>query len=303
MDAEYQLDAFETTLGNTLHAGDCVPIYWPNLGPDLCATVFGAELEFGEQTSWSTPIVESIDAVLDLQPNLDNPYWQTIRRMTDLSLQRSNGRWVTSLADLHTNGDLVAALRGPENLCIDMIENPEGVKAAAGYVTDSFELMYDDLYRRFEAACQPVSCMGAMFRGRMYVVACDFIALIGPDMFAEAIQPAIQREVDALDRAHFHLDGPGALRHLDALLEMPQLRGVQWVYGAGGGPATQWLDVYKRIQAAGRCMEIIVQEPDHARQLMQELRPEGVWFNGVLASDLGEANALLDELTAWAKRG
>ena len=67
---------------------------------------------------------------------------------------------MTGLADFHTNGDLVAALRDPQNLAFDMADDPEGVRAAVDYVTESYPLMYDDLYDRIAAAGQPPSIWG-----------------------------------------------------------------------------------------------------------------------------------------------
>ena len=49
----------------------------------------------------------------------------------------------------------------------------------------------------------------------------------------------------------YHLDGVGAIRHLDALLEIEELDAVQWTPGVGqpqgGDPC--WYDLYRRIRA------------------------------------------------------
>ena len=102
-----------------------------------------------------------------------------------------------------------------------------------------------------------------------------------------------------LDRNHFHLDGPGALKHLDRLLELPELYGIQWVYGAGHGPASNWLHVYKKIQAAGKCMEVLCEGVDDARTIMENLKPQGVWLNGVGFQSPEEAEAFLKDVERW----
>ena len=51
----------------------------------------------------------------------------------------------------------------------------------------------------------------------------------------------------------FHLDGKGMLRHLDRILEVPEIAAIQWVQGVGDDlPILQWLPVIKKIQAAGK---------------------------------------------------
>ena len=89
-------------------------------------------------TSYSVPVVEQVREVLAIKPNFDTPYWNTIRRLTELSLQRGRGRWITGVTDLHTNGDLLAALRNPQDLCTDCADDLEGVRLACQYVTDWF---------------------------------------------------------------------------------------------------------------------------------------------------------------------
>ena len=278
-DVEHALEQFEARLTDAGFVGDTFPWFEPTLGPEICATVFGCELEFGETTSWSIPVVGSCRDILKIQPNLDNVYWQAIRHATELSLERGGGKWITGLPDLHTNGDLVASLRDPEQMCLDCADDIASVREACEYVTDSFPLMYDDLWERISSAGQPTTLWTPLLHaGRAYVTSCDFICLISPAMFEEAILPSIVREMRYLERNIFHLDGPGALQHLDTLLALDELDGLQWVYGAGNGPAARWIDLYKRVQSAGKCLQLPCENTRDAKAVAEHLKPEGVWF-------------------------
>ena len=46
--------------------------------------------------------------------------------------------------------------------------------------------------------------------------------------------------------------------NLDILLAIPNLRGIQWIPGAGQPPADEWLDVLKRIRTAGKLCQVYV---------------------------------------------
>ncbi len=299
MDAEWVLDGVEARIESGVFLGDTFPTYMPFLGPEVCATLFGAELQFkNEETSYSVPVVRRVRDILAMRPDFSGVYWEKIRELTDLSLERGRGRWITGVTDLHTGGDLVAALRDPQELCLDCADDLEGVRLACEHVTDSFATIFDDLFDRIAAAGQPCTTWTpALAMGRWYTISCDFICMISTSMFREAILPSIRREMEHMKYSLFHLDGPGALKHLDSLLELDALDGIQWVYGAGAGPASRWIDVYRRIQAAGKCLQIVGYHGlDEFREVAPYLKPEGLWFWPIGKFRQSEA----EEFVRWA---
>ncbi len=48
-------------------------------------------------------------------------------------------------------------------------------------------------------------------------------------MFEEVFLPGIIEECSFYERTIYHLAGPGALKHLDSLLEIKELDAIQWV--------------------------------------------------------------------------
>jgi len=64
--------------------------------------------------------------------------------------------------------------------------------------------------------------------------------MISPEMARDHVVPTKHIETAALERSIFHLDGLQALKHLDTTLALPGLTALQWVYGAGQGPAARW---------------------------------------------------------------
>ncbi|MGB2820384.1 MAG: hypothetical protein WBF17_05350 [Phycisphaerae bacterium] len=301
-DFEHKLDRFEASLDGAVFLGESFPKFDPGLGPEQCATVFGCELEFSETTSWSIPVVASCRDILGIRADLNNVYWNNVRAATDMSIERGRGRWITALPDLHTNGDLPAALRDPQELCLELADDIEAVRAACDYVTEvGYQYMYDDMWRRIEAAGQPCTTWAPFLHaGRAYVTSCDFICMISPEMFRHTILPSIVWEMRFLERNFFHLDGPGALRHLDDLLAQPELDGLQWVYGAGNGPARKWIDVYRRAQAAGKCIQLVCEDLTDARTVAEHLRPEGVWFCPGGQYSREDAESFIAWADAWA---
>jgi hypothetical protein len=301
MDVEYVLDCVEARMEAGVFLGDTAPIYMPFLGPEICAALFGAELRFAnEVTSYSVPVAKHVRDILAMRPDFDTVYWKTIRQMTDMSLERGQGRWITGVTDLHTNGDLLASLRDPQEMCFDCADDLEGVRLACEHVTDFFPAIFDDLYNRIAAAGQPCTTWTpALSMDRWYPVSCDFICMISEPMFRQSILPSIEREIAYMPHSIFHLDGPGALKHLNTLLELDNLTAIQWVYGAGAGPAERWIDVYRRVQDAGKQLQVTgYYGLDEFKALAPHLDPRRVWFWPIGEFPRAEA----EEFIAWTER-
>jgi len=280
LDVEFRIELFEARLPFMRFIGDSYPVFNHSVGADLVATLFGAGLAFNERSVWAVHNLENIRDVLSREPHFGNPYWQATRRMTELSLERSEGRWLTPMAYIDPGGDSLVALRGPQKLCLDLVDDLEGVRLACEHVSGFYPAIYDDLHARIRAAGQPtpVGGEGVTGYGRIDRLGCDLLALISAPMAEAAVYPSLQARMRWLDRGYFHLDSPGSLQHLDMLLGQEELGGVQFVYGAGRGPAARWIDVYRRIQAAGKCLELLPESTADALAVMEHLKPEGVWF-------------------------
>lgn len=116
-------------------------------------------------------------------------------------------------------------------------------------------------------------------------------------MFEELAIPYLQREMRALDRSFYHLDGKDALRHLPALLALPELDGIQWVYGAGAPTARHWIPLLQQIQAAGKRIEVAV-TADDIRPLLDSLKPQGLLLRAYAATE-GEAEDMYRFVTTY----
>ena len=297
LDPEYQVDRRIDAVLRRDYPGDALPIVTPDVGPELTSTLWGADLEFGETTSWSKPIVTDAARwrdVADRAPDYDNRYWQASEAMTRLALEKCEGRYLVGVVDLHGNYDILAGLREPELLCMDLVDDPEAVDAAARRAAAAFVDAFERNYALVAESGQGSTSWVPMYhRGPAYVPSCDFWCMLGERHARELVMPRIVEEMGPMERSIFHLDGPQALRHLDLLLELDELDAVQWVYGAGNGAAADWIDVYRRIRDGGKAIQVIATSGDDALAVLDAVGPSGVWL------DVHEAFAGVDEAEAF----
>ncbi|MDR3121497.1 MAG: trimethylamine corrinoid protein 2 [Clostridiales bacterium] len=291
LDTEYMLAAARATFDRTYYGADALPVLNPNLGPDLFASLYGVPLVFGQDTSWSEHTLTEWDEYVPFCLDREHPYYKKIVEMTIAASEDGKDAYLVGVTDIHAGLDCLAAFRGPENLCIDTLESPDFIRRGAMDLFSGFTELYRELAaitRRHQEG--KVNWMGIWHPGGWYVTSCDFICMISPDMFDDLVAEELNAELDFLDASIFHLDGPDALRHLDRLLELPTLHGIQWVYGAGQPTASHWIGVLRRIQAAGKAFQVAA-TPAELPFLLENLKPEGAMYV-VEARTEAEARAL-----------
>jgi hypothetical protein len=298
---DFRAEREAARLRNTVFYADALPIAWPNMGPEIFSAWCGCGYQFGDTTAWSFPCVNDWEkdgpkAVF----NPEHPLFKKTVDYTNALLERAKGTFIVGLTDFHPGGDHLAALRDPQNLATDMLDCPELVaeKLASSY-TEYFRV-YDFFYNILVSAGMPItSWMSLIHEGRFYIPSCDFSCMISTEMFERYFLPGIAEECRFYERSIYHLDGPGALRHLDSILQIKELDAVQWVCGSGREGFARWLDVYKKIQNAGKGMPLSI-SLDELPLVFEALRPEGVWFSSISGiTDRETADSVLKRIEKW----
>jgi len=298
-DSQYAAECATAQVMNTQYWGDALPTAWPNLGPEVFSAFFGCEMEYGETTSWSIPNLPDWSQMDQLRLSPDNPYWHQVLEMTDALLWAGQGRFYVGITDLHPGADALAAFRDPAQLNLDLLEAPGQVRALLQYVTDTYLQVFDTYYRKLAEAGQAITTwLGIVSTRKWYVPSCDFSCMISKRLFDDIFLPGLVRECRHLEACAYHLDGPGALHHLDSLLEIKELGAIQWVYGSGHGRASDWLPVYHRCQQAGKGLYLGL-ELDELELFMEHLHPQGLWISLSGVRDPDQAQAVLKRVAQW----
>ncbi len=298
-DTEYVVEHALHSVMNRQYLGDSLPHCMPNLGPEVFSAFFGAELQYGERTAWSEPCLTDWDDEDRISFSWDSHYLKKIDELTDALLETGRGRFYTGITDLHPGADAIAAFRDPARLAMDMIECPDRITEMLEHVTDVFCGVYDYFHQRLRNAGQAVcTWAGIVSTAKWYVPSNDFSCMISNDMFRRIFLPGLERECRHLEASIYHLDGPGALHQLDSILGIDELNAIQWVYGAGNGPASKWMEVYKKCREAGKGIQVFLR-PEELDLFMQEFGPEGLWlaFDGV--KDRETADRIFTKLLKW----
>jgi 5-methyltetrahydrofolate--homocysteine methyltransferase len=272
-------DEFVTRIENTHYLGDSFPRYWPNFGPGIVAAFAGAQVHPAWDTTWFSPA--SGGALADLRVACDeqNPWLRRVEEFTRAAAARWRGELAVGFTDLGGNLDILASLRGSQQLLLDLCDAPEEIERLAGETTRLWLDCYHRLLDAIAPAGRGVTCWGPLWSpAGGYMLQSDFSYMISPQMFARFALPDLAACCEQMDYAFYHLDGKGQVRHLEMLLSLPRLRGIQWVPGEGNPPPQEWLPLLKRIREAGKLCQVTV-TPQGALAIVRELGGKGFCFN------------------------
>jgi len=285
--------------------GEALPYCYFEFGPDHFSALLGAELEFSPEspnTSWCVPFINEWDAA-EIKFRRDGKWWERTVEFISSFRARCDGRVLLAGPTLVAGLDCLAAIRGAENLLLDLALAPEKVHAALAAVNRA----YDEILAAFKDELG-VADWGSMNRHGMYspgmtgVPQCDISCMISPEMFREFAAPAIRHEAAALDGAEYHLDGPGALVHVPAICEIEEIHAIQWVPGAGQPPETEWLDLYRDIDSRGMGLSIGLDAPTTLRMAGELSSPRQFYrVRGLRTREEGEE--FLEEIGRAGRAG
>lgn len=288
---------FESWMNATYFLGEAVPFFDVSFGPDQFSAFLGANLAVhpDENTSWVEPCVEDWK---NLEINIERPGGILDRMLQFMGIvaEKSAGKYPVGMPDLHSGMDCLSAMRGPQSLCMDLMDQPEVVEAALKQVRAAYAPIVERI--REAGKMDQTGFIGwspAFSKTSAAVIQCDFICMIGPDDFRRFVLPVLIDEAEQSDHVVFHLDGKEALRHLDDLLSIPGIDVVQWVPGAGQPRTIHWMELLQRIQEEGKSVWVYDWTPEEIAGYADQLDPARTLFS-VAVQDCSEGEKLLDTL-------
>ena len=296
--AEDVIERIHVQLEKQEYLGDAFPmINFDCFGPGVVAAFLGADLDNSSGNVWfhynQHPELED----MHFEYKRDNIWLNRIKDIYGAGIKKWKGNVLMGMPDLGGVMDVLAALRGSDNLLMDLYDEPEQVKRLSREIQD----LWFSYYKELNDVLQPVNpgysdWSGLYCSEPSYVVQCDFSYMISPDMFREFVAKDLADLCGLLSHSLYHMDGKGELAHLPQLLAIDRLDAIQWCPGEGVPRPMEWMDVYRQIRQSGKNMHILGDEED-LRAIAGEIGTKGLYSNLNVrpCSQRGEMLKLLEE--------
>ena len=172
-------------------------------------------------------------------------------------MARWQGQVLMGMTDLGGNLDILSSFRPGEKLLFDLYDHPDDVKRLTWEAHHAWHHYFNELNKVLQPINPGYSDWSGIYSATpSYMLQSDLSYMISPQMFSEFVKPELEATINRLPRSFYHLDGVGQLGHLDELLTITQLNGVQWIPGHGKPDCAHWPDLYRKINAAGKLIQI-----------------------------------------------
>lgn len=255
---------------------DMLPVANTQLGPGSLAAILGSRLEAGEDTIWIHPH-DHFDPAIPFDP--EHPNYLLHKQLLQACKQRSQGHYYVGMPDLMEGLDVLAALKGTDQVLMDTVTQPEVVEQQMQRINDIYFRVFDELYDIIREGDEMCFCYFSSWApGKMTKLQSDISTMISTDDYRRFVQPFIREQCQHIPYTLYHLDGVGAMHHLPALLEITELNAIQWTPGVGQpqGGSPQWFDLYRRILDAGKSVMACWVTLDELPKLLDSIGTEGV---------------------------
>ncbi len=239
---------------------------FPNLnvdfGPGSLASYLGSDIGFNEDTVWFKPCLTGWEDVPPFHFDPENAWFKKHLALVQECRRLVGDDFYVDMPDLMENIDVLASLRGAMDTLYDMIEEPEIIEERIKEVT----ALYYDYYNRFYDIIKDAEGGNSytVFQiwgpGKTVKLQCDFSAMMSPTNFRDFIQDSLRQQAEKADCVLYHLDGPDAIKHMDALMEIDGIDALQWTSGDTGpdGTLEDWYPIYDKARAAGKSLWVKV---------------------------------------------
>lgn len=260
------VDRIDYELSGKYYRGDAFPYFNMDcFGPGVVAAFLGAEIVNQTGHVWFETNPISADEIENLHFKYDagNKWLNRVKDIYRAGMDHWRGQVLMGMPDLGGICDILAVFMPGGELQIALYENPDEVKRLIGELQELWFRYYDELL----PLVSPDGCMMTDWSSILnlepgYIIQSDFSVMVSPGMFDEFILPELKETCRRLKKSVYHLDGPEEIRHLDSILSIEDLDGIQWIPGAAAPNISEWPELYDKLSDSGKLLQLINDFPD-----------------------------------------
>jgi hypothetical protein len=295
-DTHYQY--WDNILSQRAELGDDeVPTATLDMGPAFMSGVMGVPVYFKNGTSWSEHTLKDWSELKKLKETpLDdsNPWLRKLKDRIKYFIEKSSGKCAVGVAMLTGPGDIMTALRGSTDICMDFYLYPDEVRELAKICTNACikvaQMQFDLIPPLNGGYCDNY---GIWTPGRSSYFADDISTLVSPELYKEKLYPFDCQIADSLETPWLHVHSEES-RLIPEFVKIPRLVAMQVVNDRPAGPTLK--EVLPNLKKVQEKHSLILRKypMEELKEILKELSPKGLMID-TQCSSLEEAKSILKE--------
>ena len=285
---------FEEIEDDVIHSVAPIPAF-----PWLEA-MLGIPAQVGNESIWAKEGGFDYRDTAKLDVSKDNPWRKKYLEFVSALQDRYGDQYPVGQPILRGTSDMVAALRGSQQMIFDLYDRPEEFQVLARVCTDFFIGLVKDqlaITKPFHGGYE-VEQFTLWAPGEIVRMQEDASALFSPELYVKYLQEEDRRIASAFPYDVIHLHS-SSLHLLDRFVDIGAQKCIEINKDQGGWGVPRMLPLFKMVQSRGKKL-IVRGKLDLAdlELLRKELSPRGLYLQIVIDKP-EEAKRLRDFFRPW----
>lgn len=231
---------------------DTLPSISPILGIGDYSAIIAGDIIFGEDTSWSQPMLEKLEDWKRLEEIGSVQWYGKFMLICEKLMMQVSKAGIPFMRGFFSPLDLAHALRGAE-IYTDFYDNPEGVHELLDFCTNAIIKHADDLKSKVYKHLGGTRYGAWHFKDSINMSE-DISCMISPELYREFEAPHTQKIIEHFGNGYMHCHS----RALYLVPEICRLKNVKNIWIASDPNEPQPIDVLKSLigKADNVCLSI-----------------------------------------------
>ncbi len=228
---------------------------------------------------WPERWINSWEEFFEKDPGSRQSDWFARLKSLVVSMRSHiDGRYPMTQALMQGPSDILAALRGMDNFCLDFKDDPYSLKDAIDFISEEWITVAQELFEITPSwdGGYPAPRLEVWAPGELIRIEEDATILISPEMYRDFFMEADRRIFNAFEFSLIHTHSANK-KIIPMLVEIPELTGIQVLLDAMGPSVREMVDSLRMIQEAGKALLISHELSDgDVEYLKRKLSPSGL---------------------------
>ncbi len=276
-------------------SGDTIQRLTPGFGIPWMEAIAGCPIVAHPGSLWAGQCLRDYRNRRPIRFSPDNPWLQKLLECTRAMVELADGQFPIAVPQMRGPLDILAAMRTPAQMCLDVLESPDDVQQVLAELTDLYIAVGEAVLAEIPPFRQGyVTRMNMWVPDKALTLQNDVSTLISARVYRQLVQSFDRKIASRFHYTDFHMHSTEH-HQIDAVLEEEEVTAIQLAleHTVGGPPLETMLAAARRILNK---KPLLLACPDRAsaERCIRELPPAGLCIM-IVSSDEDTPSAL----NAW----